>query len=125
EIQAGPYQNNFDTLALRALAAAGRNTKRSLDTNNLGPRVGFAYDLTGDGKQIARGGYGRYYDEIFQNITLYEYWSDVASPTFFISTAPTFTPNQYAANPDAIRNSFADPSFAGTQIRLTAPDLKQ
>ena len=73
EIQAGPYQNNHDTMALRALAAAGRNTERSLDTNNLGPRIGFVYDLTGDGKQVARGGYGRYYDEIFQNITLYEY----------------------------------------------------
>jgi hypothetical protein len=125
EIQAGPYKNNHDTMALRSLAAAGRNTERSLDTNNLGPRVGFVYDLSGDGRQIARGGYGRYYDEIFQNITLYEYWSDVKSPTFFISTAPTFTPNQYKANPDAIRNSFADPSFAGTQIRLTSPDLKQ
>ena len=125
EIQAGPYQNNFDTLGLRALAAAGRNTQRSLDKNNVGPRIGFVYDMTGDGKQVVRGGYGRYYDEIFQNITLYEYWSDVTHPTFFISTPPKFTPNQYIANREAIRNSFLDPTFAGQQIRVTAPDLKQ
>jgi carboxypeptidase family protein len=125
EVQAGPYQNNFDTLALRALAAAGRPTQKSLDKNNVGPRIGFAYDLTGEGKQIVRGGYGRYYDEIFQNITLYEYWSDVRHPTFFISTTPTFTATQYAANRDAIRNSFVDPTFAGQLLRLTAPDLKQ
>jgi hypothetical protein len=125
EVQAGPYQNKFDTLALRALKAAGRPTERSLDTNNVGPRVGFAYDLMGDGKQVVRGGYGRYYDEIFQNITLYEYWSDVNHPTFFISTTPTFTPAQYAANRNSIRNSFIDPSFAGQLLRVTAPDLKQ
>jgi hypothetical protein len=125
EVQAGPYQNNFDTLALRALAARGFNTKRSLDKNNWAPRVGFAYDLTGDGKQVARGGYGRYYDEIFQNITLYEYWSDVTHPTFFISTAPTFTPNTYIANRESIRNSFINPTFAGQQLRVTSPDLRQ
>lgn len=123
EIQAGPYDNRFDTPAIRALQAVGRPTEKKLDKNNLGPRVGFAYDLTGDGRQVVRGGYGRYYDEIFQNITLYEYWSDVRHPTNFVSTTPTFTPAQYAANRDAIRNSFIDPTFAGQLIRLTAPDL--
>jgi outer membrane receptor protein involved in Fe transport len=123
EIQAGPYGNQFDTQALRALAAAGRNNQRSLDKNNVGPRAGFAYDLNGDGKQVIRGGYGRYYDEIFQNITLYEYWSDLKNPVYFISTTPTFTPAQFAAQRDAIRNSFHDLSL--TQNRMTSPDLIQ
>lgn len=125
EVQTGPYYNGFDTLALRALKAAGYETERKTDKNNIGPRAGFAYDVKGDGKYIVRGGYGRYYDEIFSNITLYEYWSQVNSPTFFISTAPTFTPAQYIANREAIRASFIDPSFAGQPLRLTAPDLQQ
>jgi outer membrane receptor protein involved in Fe transport len=126
EIQYGPYSNKYDTPALRALAAAGYNNQRKTDTNNIGPRVGFAYDVNGDAKLILRGGYGRYYDEIFQNITLYEAWSDSRTPLNFVSASPApFTPNEYAANADAIRESFLDPTFAGQLTRLTAPDLKQ
>ena len=33
------------------------------DYNNLAPRVGFAYDLTGDGKTSIRGGAGFFYDQ--------------------------------------------------------------
>ena len=126
EIQYGPYDNGFDTVSLRALSAAGSPTQRKQDYNNIGPRVGFAYDVNGDARTVVRGGYGRYYDEVFSNITLYEYWSQVNSPTFFISlTPPPFTPNQYAANRDSIRTSFIDPTFAGQLLRLTAPDLVQ
>ena len=35
------------------------------DYNDFGPRIGFAYDLTGQGKSVLRGGYGVYYASIF------------------------------------------------------------
>jgi outer membrane receptor protein involved in Fe transport len=35
------------------------------------PRVGFAYDLTGAGKHVVRGGFGLYYGNTFQNIPLF------------------------------------------------------
>jgi hypothetical protein len=35
------------------------------------PRFGFAYDVKGNAKYVIRGGYGIYFDQIFQNIPLF------------------------------------------------------
>jgi hypothetical protein len=124
ELQSGPFSNDFQTPALDALAAAGFNNQRETDKDNFGPRLGFAYDVRGDGRTVVRGGYGIYYDEIFQNITLYERWTDFRTPLNFVSFSPTpWTPAFYAANRESIRNSFIDPTFTGQLLRLTAPDL--
>jgi hypothetical protein len=40
------------------------------DTNNVQPRVGFSYDLRGDGRTLLRGGYGIYYDQSLIGIFL-------------------------------------------------------
>jgi outer membrane receptor protein involved in Fe transport len=126
EIQYGPYANKFQSVGKTALEAAGYKGQLKNDLNNFGPRLGFAYDIKGDASVVVRGGWGRYYDEIFQNITLYEAWSDPRTPLNFVSASPSsWTPAYFGANRDAIRNSFLDPTFAGQQVRLTDPNLVQ
>jgi len=38
---------------------------------NFSPRIGFAYDFTGTGNHVLRGGFGMYYGNIFLNIPLF------------------------------------------------------
>lgn len=126
EIQTGPYSNTFHPVGKQVLADAGFPSQNKNDRNNFGPRVGFAYDVNGNAKFVVRGGWGIYYDEIFQNITLYEKWSDPATPLNFVTQSPSqFTPAQFAANRQAIRDSFIDRQFLGQLTRITAPDLVQ
>ena len=41
------------------------------DNKDFSPRVGFAYDLTGHGRHVIRGGFGLYYGQTFENIPLF------------------------------------------------------
>ncbi|MFB3855160.1 MAG: TonB-dependent receptor domain-containing protein [Vicinamibacterales bacterium] len=43
--------------------------ERPLDANNVAPRLGFAYDLSGNGRTVVRGGWGVYFDKVMGNIS--------------------------------------------------------
>jgi hypothetical protein len=61
------------------------------DNKDFSPRVGFAYDLTGTGKHVVRGGFGLYFGNVFQNIPLFmEQMSNATVfQTAFSLTSPT------------------------------------
>jgi hypothetical protein len=56
----------FSALAARLVSKVAGD-----DSKDFSPRVGFAYDLTGHGNHVLRGGFGMYYGNTFQNIPLF------------------------------------------------------
>ncbi|MBZ5521530.1 MAG: TonB-dependent receptor [Acidobacteriia bacterium] len=65
------YQELLALAPSNALAARLTAKKAGDDAKDFSPRIGFAYDLKGNGTHIIRGGYGLYYGNIFQNIPLF------------------------------------------------------
>ncbi len=99
------------------------------DKNNFGPRLGLAYDLTGDGKTSIRAGYGIYYGRIV-TAQIYNALLNTGNPggqgqvslnpAVVTSGAPIF-PNVLPSNPGSL-------SLAGIQFyqdNFQAPLINQ
>ncbi len=96
-------QSNFDETTGRFVVASddatldGVKVGRYLQTyskKDFGPRVGFAYDLAGDGKTLVRGGFG-----VFWNFSPGGTSSSKAqNPPFLQSTSLQPTPTAYGSN---------------------------
>ncbi len=55
-------QANFDVTTGRLVVAAdNKDSLTNTDKNDFSPRIGFAYNIDGEGKSVIRGGYGIFY----------------------------------------------------------------
>ncbi len=61
------------------------------DNLDFSPRIGFAYDLTGKGNHVIRGGFGLYFGNAIQNIPLF--MEQMSNPTVFAQVLSLNTPS--------------------------------
>jgi hypothetical protein len=96
-------QSNFDETTGQFVVAsddasiAGVHVGRYLQTyskGDFGPRIGFAYDLTGDGKTLVRGGWGKFWNFSPGGTSS----SKAQNQPFLQATALTPTPSAYGTN---------------------------
>jgi hypothetical protein len=80
DYESNQLDTSYVTPANIAAALAGKvdpsyfsnGNNRNQYKNEIQPRVGFSYDLAGNGNTVVFGGAGRYYDRLFLNATLDE-----------------------------------------------------
>ena len=76
---------------------AGFGRTYPIDYNNWAPRTSFAYDLTGDGRSVLRGGYGIFYDKTL-GYAVNNYREDTPYIDSFIASFPQDTADPGPSN---------------------------
>ena len=105
--------NYLDPACLATLRVGPVTRMWPTQNHDFAPRVGFAWDVLGNHKMAVRGGYGIYYDRIFDNI-----WSNGAwNPPFYalIDFEADAGDAIYYSNPSSIGAAY-DPNGPCGQI---------
>jgi hypothetical protein len=105
------------------------------DNKDFSPRVGFAFDVTGQGKHVVRGGFGMYYGNVFQNIPLF--MEQMSNPTIFQTVISLSSPTdvvtgtgiplgqwRYGVDPMPVVPAPSSQLAPGSVGRLMDPDYR-
>ena len=94
------------------------------DIDNIGPRLGFAWDVRGDGRTIVRGGWGIFYDQVYENITLFDQFLSNTPPFVGIGLPLCTDPSYACFGPGNIPDLSAYLVPENALARYTSPDLE-
>jgi hypothetical protein len=101
------------------LTVAQATSRLASDKNNFGPRVGFAYDIQGNGKTSVRGGFGLYYGRI-NNGQIFNAIANTGNPAGQLSASVAAT----SATSPIFPNVIPPPtSFSTVAIQYFAPNF--
>src|SRR5437660_207479 len=102
------------------LAPFFASRKRKNPKLSLGPRLGFAYDLRGNGNTVLRGGFGMYYDSTVWEIGYID--RTFNGVKYFIDT---FSPTQPDVNDPAFQVTLPPPGGFAVDGRVSQPYTEQ
>jgi hypothetical protein len=91
------------------------------DKNNFSPRLGFAWDLHGNGRSVVRGGYGIYFDQSFLNVPLFAVQQ--ANPEIYANFTNDAAGLSFSSPPPAVPRPLVNP-LSGTRGRMLDPDFE-
>ena len=103
-----------------ALAAAANLSNHPDDKNNIGPRVGLAWDPFGKGKSTLRLGYGLYYGRVTNGVLLNNLLNTGSPAGQYVSAS--FKPNNPLA--PQFPNILSTGSFSGPSSQFFAPNFR-
>ena len=127
--QIGSFNENINTDRFK-IPIPFIDTSTRGDKNNFGPRLGFAYDIRGNGATVLRGGYGRYYDNIrtlqnqYQWLNMQRYDIRITNPAYPTRSAAgarsTSRPLRHRTSRSSLTTSRTRSRTPGTSGRLTS-----
>ncbi len=119
---------------LRAINSPLAATIPHDDNLDFSPRIGFAFDITGSGKHLLRGGYGIYYGQVFENIplfmiqqqnaTIFQTSFSIAKPTDIVPGTGIQLQNWHVGNPLPVLPGPSSQLNPGSVGRLIDPKYR-
>jgi hypothetical protein len=120
-----PYSGLSGTPSIISHASPFGEEVGHAEKHDFAPRIGFAYDLYGNGKTALRGGYGMFYDA--SAVTMYQQAVFNNPPFAYVTTYPSAVLDnpQNPAPANVVGPGNTPPAIYGTPVTYQTPYVQQ